>query len=650
MIGSLLLGLTLAQQSSLPFLSPTFGDHMVLQRDRPNTFWGWSAPGTAIKVSVAGHVGQSTADASGRWAVKVSPPPVGGPYQVSVDGPQHVVLSDVLVGDVWICSGQSNMEMGIGIAANGPEEIAAANYPNIRLAMVPHAVEFAPRAVNSFSWAPCSPETVAANGWSGFSAAAYYFGRELNKRLNVPIGLVETCWGGTIAEAWTSRQSLLPLKDFDAGIAAVDQHAKSANSNYGDQIDAWYIQNDPASKANSGYTNTAFDDSSWPTSPTVAANFDTIGLGQFDGVVWFRKEITLPANLPAGQATLSLGAIDDQDTTWVNGVQVGRMFRYDANRQYALPASILKPGKNVIVVRCLDTGGAGGFTSDARALFLKFGDGTQQVLEGGWKYHASVDLKNCTPAPQQLDENNPNIPTVLYNGMIYPIQPLAIKGAIWYQGESNADRAYQYRTLLPTMIRDWRNEWHQGDFPFLIVQLANFMAADSQPVESAWAELREAQAMTANGVKHSGLALAIDIGNPTDIHPKDKQDVGLRLALAALHTAYGQKLAYSGPTYKFFRKEGAAIRVSFDHVEGGLKAKGGTLKGFAIAGADHRFHWATATFDGSTVLVQSNEVSDPLAVRYDWGNNPEASLYNSADLPAVPFRTDDWPGVTAKNR
>jgi sialate O-acetylesterase len=620
---------------------------MVLQRDRPNTFWGWTTPGAEVTVSVDGHTGHGTANALGKWMARVSPPKFGGPYKVTIDGPQHAELNDVLVGDVWICSGQSNMEFGIGNGINAPEEIAAANYPNIRLAMVPHDIEFAPKAVNAFSWAPCTPESVAANGWNGFSAVAYFFGRELNKRLNVPIGLVETCWGGTIAEAWTSKAGLLPLKDFDAAIASVDKIGTAAPSSYDKQIDAWYLQNDPGSKTASGFAAADFDDSGWASTPGVSSNYDTINLSKFDGVVWYRKEITVPETLPDGPVVLSIGSVDDQDTTWVNGVQVGRMFHYNDVRMYTLPANVLKPGKNVIVVRCLDTGGQGGFIGTPDSMFLKFGDGTKQALEGTWKYLVGADLTISSPVPQQVDSGNPNIPTVLYNGMIYPIQPLAMKGAIWYQGESNAGRADQYRKLLPAMIEDWRREWHEGDFPFLIVQLANFMAADTQPVDSEWAELREAQTLTADNVRNGGLALAIDIGNPTDIHPKDKQDVGLRLALAALHTAYHERVPYSGPTYKSLQIQGSTIRLSFNHVEGGLKLKGDDLKGFAIAGSDHKFHWATAKIDGSTIVVQSADVPSPVAVRYDWGNNPDGTLYNSADLPTVPFKTDDWPWITA---
>jgi len=406
-------------------------------------------------------------------------------------------------------------------------------------------------------------------------------------------------------------------------------------------------KNDVGSKPGSGFETPDFNDSSWLLTPGVAANYDTIGLHDFDGVVWYRREITLPETLPAGDTILSVGPVDDQDTTWVNGVQVGRMFRYDDIRRYTIPAAVLKPGRNVVVVRCLDTGAAGGFTGTPDQLYVQLGDGSKRPLEGSWKYLVGADLKTSSSLPQTIDDGNPNVPTVLYNGMIHPLQPLAIKGAIWYQGESNAGRAEQYRTLLPTMIADWRREWRQGPFPFFIVQLANFMNADAQPVDSEWAELREAQTMTATSVKNAGIALAIDIGNPTDIHPKDKQSVGLRLALAALHVAYGQKLAYSGPTYKRLSVEGASIRLSFDHLDGGLKLLPNLPKGFAVAGADHKFHWAQARIDGSSVIVSSDEVSAPVAVRYDWGNNPDACLMNGAGLPAVPFRTDDWPMVTA---
>ncbi|WP_227625004.1 sialate O-acetylesterase [Fimbriimonas ginsengisoli] len=620
----------------LPFLSPVFGDHMVMQRDRPNTFWGWAAPGTSVRVTIGGHSGAGVADAAGKWSARVSPPAVGGPYKVEIDGSQHVELNDVLVGDVWVCSGQSNMEMGIGLVNNAAAEIAAANHPDIRLYTVPHATSYDPIPVNGGTWAQCSPATVSAGGWSGFSAVAYFFGRELNQRLKVPIGLVHTSWGGTIAEAWTSREALIPMKDFDGGLAQIDAAKNAKVTPYAQLVDEWFAKNDPGTSAN--WQSADFDDSSWKTAG-AKTDFDSIGLGKFDGLVWYRREIEIPEGTKTDGATLSLGKIDDIDYTWVNGRSVGSIANWAADRNYAIPAGVLHPGKNVIAVRVMDTGGGGGLYSPASDLFLKLADGSQIPLGENWRYNVAGELAKFAQFPQDVS-NNPNVPTVLYNGMIAPLVPLAIKGAIWYQGESNADRGKQYQRLLPTMIGDWRKRFGQGDFPFLIVQLANFMDPPKEPSDEAWAYLREAQTMTADHVRNAGLAVTIDIGDQVDIHPKNKQEVGLRLALQALRVAYGQNVVASGPTFRSVKSEGDAIRVTFNHTDGGLVAKGGKVEGFAIAGADGKFHWATGEIIGNSVLLRSPQVPQPVAVRYAWASNPSATLYNGSGLPAVPFRSD----------
>lgn len=622
----------------VPLLSPVFGDHMVLQRDKPNTFWGWAVPGTTVKVAIEGHTATGTADAQGKWMAKITPPPTGGPYRVTIDGPQHLQLEDVMVGDVWICSGQSNMEMGIGLIGNPAEEIAAANYPNIRLYNVPKTTATTPLGVNAASWVQCTPASVSTGGWGGFSAAAYFFGRELNRRLNVPIGLVETCWGGTIAEAWTSKKGLDPFPEFHPGIAALE--ASSAGQvPITSQYDDWLAKNDPGMKA--GWQNGEPGAPKWMP-VQVPTSYEALGRDKFDGVLWFSRQVDVPD--PKADASITLGEIDDMDTVWINGTQVGASYAWDVKRDYKIPAGTLHAGKNTIVVRVFDGQGPGGFRSARDAFAIKFGDGTSIPIAGEWGFREGINLATAPPLP--IDSTNPNIPTALYNGMIAPLLPMAIKGAIWYQGESNADRAYQYRKLLPAMISDWRRLWGQGNFPFFIVQLANFGQRAPEAGDDAWAELREAQTMTANKVPNTGLALAIDIGDAADIHPKNKQEVGRRLALAALKIAYRQNVAFSGPTYRSMKREGNAIRVAFDHVEGRLNAKDGILQGFSIAGADQKFHWATAQIDGDTVIVSSPDVPDPVAVRYAWASNPAATLYNNANLPAVPFRTDAWKGIT----
>lgn len=625
---------SLLPQTQLPFLSPVFGSHMVLQRDRPNTFWGWTSPGAKVTVTIGDHRGGATADAAGKWMARVSPPAVGGPYTVSVDGSEHVKLDDILVGDVYVCSGQSNMEMGISMVNNAQAEIANANFPGIRLFMVQHEVSATPVQVPTGFWAVCSPQSVASGGWGGFSAAAYFFGRELHEKMKIPIGLVQTCWGGTIAEAWTSRPGLKTFPEFAPAIQKLQDMA--AGETTGQRLDKWYRTMDSGSSQGDAWAKSDFNDSDWKPAPIT--KYEDLGLSKFDGVVWFRKEVILPDTLPSGSVLLQLGTVDDIDTTWVNGVRVGESYSYGDARQYRVAANVFKPGRNVITVRVLDTGGPGGLMT-AQNQWMAFSGGQPIALSEGWRYMQGGELKASNPVPI-LFSDNPNIPTVLYNGMIAPILPLAIRGTIWYQGESNAGRAKQYERLLPAMIGDWRRSWNQGDFPFFIVQLANFSTRHPEPVEDAWAELREAQTLTATHVRNAGMAVAIDIGDGADIHPKDKQSVGHRLALAARHIVYKEDLTFSGPVLRSSEHEGRAIRLRFDHADGGLDSRGPKLAGFQIAGRDHKFHWADAKIDGNTVLVSSPDVPEPLMVRYAWDTNPEATLYNKAGLPAVPFRTD----------
>ncbi|HXE53907.1 MAG TPA: sialate O-acetylesterase [Tepidisphaeraceae bacterium] len=474
------------EQAAKPFLHPLFASDMVLQRDVQDPIWGWTDPGKQVTVSMNGKTATATADKDGKWLARIGPFEAGGPYELTVSGPRQVKLENVLVGDVWICSGQSNMEFGIGNGLNAQREIQDANHPQIRLFTVPKHIAYHPQSgfannakqPDEARWLVCTPENIKVGDWGGFSAVGYFFGRDLQEKLHIPIGLIHTSWGGTLAEAWTSAQALDEMPDFKGAVEKLQaEHA---------------------------------------------------------------------------------------------------------------------PGQE----------------------------------------HAAGNDKSKRPNPNQV--------TVLYDGMIAPLEPLAIKGAIWYQGESNAGRPMQYRRLLPTMINDWRSHFGVGPFPFFIVQLASWQPEDAQPKESQWAELREAQALTAQTVGHSAIAVATDIGDAKDIHPKNKQEVGRRLALDALALVYGQNVEYSGPTYAGMETKGNSIVLHFDHLGGGLEARGdGPLSGFAIAGADKKFVWADAKIEGNTVVVSSPQVEHPTAVRYAWANNPaNANLFNKAGLPAPPFRTD----------
>jgi sialate O-acetylesterase len=621
---------------------------MVLQRGVKAPIWGWTTPGDKVTVTVAGKKASAVADADGKWMAKVGPLKAGGPYTLTISGPKDVTLENVLAGDVWICSGQSNMEMGIGAAANAEQEIAASDYPMIRLYTVTKAIALKPLDTPVGQWLVCGPKTIGKAEWSSFSAVGYYFGRKLYQELKVPIGLIHTSWGGTVAEAWTSAEGLASLKDFDPALEQVRRMEASQEggvASYQRQVRAWWARNDAGSRAGQRWESPSLDTFDWK-SMDVPGAWEKAGLPGFDGVVWFRKEVDLPAGSEAKQFALSLGNIDDIDVTWVNGVKVGETGVYTTPRRYPVPKGLLKAGRNVIAVRVLDTGGDGGLLGEPSAFALTAEGGDSVPLAGPWLYKVSADLSKTTPFPQEVT-NNPNVVTVLYNAMVAPLVPFGIKGAIWYQGESNAGRAYQYRRLLPAMIADWRSRFGVGDFPFYIVQLANFTASPTEPIEDAWAELREAQTMTANDVKNAGMAVIIDIGDALDIHPKNKQDVGGRLALAALAKTYGQKVVYSGPMYRSMKREDGKIRLRFDHVEDGLVAKGGKLTGFAVAGADHKFVWADAEIDGNSVVVSSPRVPEPVAVRYAWAANPVCNLFNGAGLPASPFRTDTWPGITA---
>ena len=620
-----------------PFLHPLFTDNMVLQRGVADPVWGWAEPGQKIKVSLNGKTATAVAGADGKWMARIGPFKAGGPFTLTIAGSQSVTLKNVMVGDVWICSGQSNMEMGMGVI-NAPDDIAKANHPNLRLFTVPQTVATAPRELTVGNWGVCTPETLTKGGWGGFSAVGYFFGQNLQEMQNVPIGLIHTSWGGTVAEAWTSAEAIkASLPEFVPTVEQVEAAARNqVASSFADQMAGWWKKNDPGTAAH--WQATDLDTTAWKTM-NLPIVWEKAGLDSFDGVVWFRKEVTLPDGWAGKNAVLHLGPIDDIDTAFFNGVPVGATEGVQLPRDYKIPGHLVKAGRNVIAVGVLDTGGIGGIYGDAQSMKLETPGAEPIGLAGGWFYNVSVALAQTAPPPAQLD-GNPNVTTVLYNGMIAPLLPFAIKGAIWYQGEANASRGKQYQTLLPTMIKDWRSRFGVGEFPFLIVQLANFMERKAQPAESAWAELREAQALTAQTLPKTGLAVAIDIGDAADIHPKNKQEVGRRLALSAQAIAYGNKNEYSGPVCDSMKIKGGKLRLKFTHASGMAVKDGGKLQGFAIAGDDKKWVWADATIAGQSVILSSPQVPNPAAARYDWADNPDGNLVNAASLPAVPFRTD----------
>jgi sialate O-acetylesterase len=633
---------TTAQAASFPFLCPLFSDNMVLQRGQTDPVWGWTTPGAKITVQFAGKTATATAGLDGKWTALVGPLPAGGPYTMDISGPQTVHLSNVMIGDVWLCGGQSNMEFGIGMAKNAKDEIAAADHPNIRLFLVEHAWGATPQQEirSPATWKVCSPDTIGQRGWQGFSAVAYFFGRKLQTDLNIPIGLIESCWGGTPAEVWTTEPTLAAMPDF---ATAHTQLARLANAStqIAQQCAAWCEKYDTT---DIGYRKADFDDSHMQTIALPAQWVYSGPLQGFTGIVWFRKEIELPAGAAGHDAQLHLGPIAETDTVWVNGVQVGMGAGRDTPRNYTVPASALKAGQNSITVRVLNLyNWSGGFTGDAADMKLDTGDGESIPLAGDWHYHRTLAIQDAAerPVPDEASMAA-QTPAALYNGMIAPLAPYGITGAIWYQGESNVGRAQQYEKLLPAMINDWRNTWGGGKFPFYIVQIANYGGPANESGQSGWAELREAQTIIAKTVPNSGISLTIDIGDNGNIHPTDKQDAGNRLALVALANHYHKKVLFAGPAYKSMKVEGDKVRISFTHTDGGLAAHGGPITGFQIAGADHKLVPADVQIDGDSVIVSAAGVTDPVAVHYGWSDGASCNLYNGAGLPAAPFRTDGW--------
>ena len=625
----------------LPFVSTIFGDNMVLQRGKENTIWGWSEPGDKVRVEISDKHASGVAGPDRRWQVKIQPPPSAGPYTIKISGHQTAEFHNVLVGDVWLCGGQSNMQVSLRFARNGEEEVKAANYPEIRFfSVAPHSAYNHTNVVEG-SWKVVSPDTA-----DRVSAVAYYFARKVQQEIHVPIGLVVDALGGTPAEAWTSAAALRPLKDFDVPLAELERLATTGAPEYGNYVMHWYDQYDVGLKGR--WAASDFNDSTWK-SVDIPGGFSELGVPETPAVAWFRKEIAVPDPLPAGRALLFLSSIERMDTAYINGTQVGASAWVENPRVYFIPDGVLKPGKNIVAIRVLKTKPQGGFLGKPEELRLELGDKTSIPLAGKWKGQLSLDARPPHPLPIGY-ENWPVMPSVLYEGMLAPIAPFSITGALWYQGEQNSERGFQYRKILPAMIADWRKLFGQGDFPFYIVSLPAFQHRSETPIDDKWAETRESQALAAASVSNSCLAVTIDTGDPDNIHPKDKLPVGERLAFCALANHYGKKVVYSGPTLASVEHLPNSIRLRFAHTDGGLVVKGAKLEEFEIAGEDRKWHWADARIEGDAVVVSSPSVPNPKEVRYAWQSDPAATLFNGAGLPAGPFRTDTWPGITEGHR
>ena len=615
-------------------------DGMVLQRNTRVKIWGWAPAEEVIIVRFQGDTFRTNANRDGEWMVSFNTGDAGGLYEMVIengDGTERIVVRNILLGDVWVCSGQSNMAVSMNMVRNlYEEEIARADYDAIRHFLVMPRCDFATpqKDLDTGTWISADSQHVV-----NFSAVGFFFAKKLYEEYHVPIGLINASMGGAPAEAFISEESLsafpkyldwakkLSDKSFMEAIIKDDQeHAKK-----------WYQyvnQHDTGIPENSlPCYDTEYDASDWPTI-NVPSRWVDEGLGDFNGVVWYRKEFDIPASILGKPAKLFLGHVVDEDTTYINGKQVGSIASQYAPRIYDIPDGVLKEGKNIIVVRVISPNSKGGFYA-GKPYCLKIGD---QVIDlsGKWQYMIGVKHEKMRKLFWDLTQ-----PLGLYNGMIAPLINYAIKGVIWYQGETNSERPADYEELFKTLIRDWRVKWGQGDFPFLYVQLPNY---DSRYGNGAgnWPIIREAQRKTLE-LPATGMAVTLDVGEWNDIHPRNKKDVGIRLALFAQKIAYGDNsVVASGPLYKSAERAGNRIKLFFDYTGSGLMAKDGDrLEYFEIAGEDKKFIRANAAIEGDCVVVWSDEVMEPVYVRYAWDDNPEgANLYNLEGLPASPFTTE----------
>ncbi len=618
-------------------LASVFGSNMVLQRDEPLMIWGQADKEEQIRISFNGQQAEIRADDQGNWFVRLKPMHYGGPYTMEIRGDStRLHLENILIGDVWLCSGQSNMEMPLegwsgNPIKNSAEEIKVADYSDIRLFTVEDETAYHGKEdLKGGTWQVCTPKNAAS-----FSAVSYFFGRDLHRDLNVPVGLINSSWGGTIIQTWISWDKLKTVGDY-----------RQMDPDSFPEIAAGWVKNktkyEQAMNHDPGLKEQWYQPGNRPgvwKEMDLPRSFGQSDLGETEGIVWFKKEVTLSENQAGREGHLNLGVVDDYDVTYVNGQQVGSIDDWYTPRHYVLEKGLLHAGKNEIIVKVRNQSGVGGFSGMPESMYLQIGKDTVS-LSGKWVYRPSVTKKMYG-----VKDPGPNaFPSQLYNAMIAPLVGSRIKGVIWYQGESNTSEAAKYRTLFPMLINDWREKWGYR-FPFLWVQLANFMAQAEKPGPSDWAMLREAQ-HRALKLPDTGEAVAIDLGEAKTIHPANKQDVGARLERIALKVAYGRHIEASGPELKQMNiKNGKAV-LTFSHAKGGLVAQnskdGKSVYGFAIAGADHHFFWANATIHGDRVIVSSSKVEKPVAIRYGWADNPPVNLYNKSGLPASPFRTDQW--------
>jgi sialate O-acetylesterase len=611
---------------------------MVLQRDMKINIWGWASENERVSVKFNGKTYRSGGGRDGKWMLQLPAMKAGGPYTMEISGKNKIVLHDILIGDVWLCSGQSNMVHQMKLhSVRYPDDIAGAQYPEIRQFWVPAITDLqGPQDdLPAGSWKSANPEDVLE-----FSAVAYFFARDLYEKYHVPIGIINASVGGTPIEAWTSEEG---FRDFPSISKTIERNKDTAYINGFSRRRPANIPERPGlvDKGLAGPTP-------WYSPAYVLKGWRPIGipgywadqgLKNLNGVVWYRREIEVPASMIGRPAKVFLGRIVNADALYINGKEAGNTTYEYPQRRYAIPAGLLKPGKNLFVVRVTNTSGKGGFVPDKPYCLIAGSDTVD--LKGYWEYKVGeVFVPHRTPGGG-FGFSAQNAPVALYNGMIAPLIHYAIKGFVWYQGEANSNNAAEYARLQPAMITDWRSKWKEGDIPFLYVQLPGFGDYNYLPAESGWAELREAQLQSLS-VPNTGMAVAIDLGEWNDLHPDRKKPVGDRLALAARKIAYGDDTVYSGPIFQSAKFSDGKITISFAHTVGGLiTVDGEEPQEFAIAGADKKFVWASTKIEGDKVVVWSDEIKEPKYVRYAWADDPvNPNLYNKEGLPASPFEAE----------
>ncbi len=613
----LLLSVIMSAQTPAKVRLPKLiSDSMVLQRDVDLDIWGWSDPGTWITVRFNGGYYETKTGEDGRWTVTLPPQKAGGPYIMEVN---EITIRDVLVGDVWLCSGQSNQETPIHRLVELFPEINRSDNNMIRHYKVP--TQDSKEALQEEIAGNAVWHSGDASEVMNWTALAYFYAQEAYSQTGIPQGMLVSSLGGSAIESWVSQEH---LKDFPALI--LDREALEG------------LEAAMADKGEGVWESPDFDDSDWKTME-MPGTWRENGL-DVRGTVWMRKDFEIPESMDGRHAKLSMGTLMHNDRVYVNGIFVGSTGYEFPPRRYQIPAGVLRKGKNTIVVRLNAPGGNGEFIKDKPYKII--GDAAEIDLTGTWKYNVGTDMSEAAAFADRL-KNRKNVGSGLYNGMIYPIRNYKVRAAIWYQGESNAGRAHEYGALMTSLITGWRELWNMPDMPFLLVQLPNYMQTHEQPTDSGWARIREAQLQAFKTIPNTALAVTYDVGEWNDIHPLNKKAVAQRLFLGARKAVYGEKVTASGPVYKDMKVDGDKIIITFTETGRGLMAKGGELKHFAIAGADRKFVWADAIIKGNKVIVSSKEVQNPVAVRYAWADNPDgANLCNKDGLLASPFRTDDW--------